>query len=139
MALVHPAAILLLELVLMLPAPFVRQELTTKLLHLDRSVFVCLVLRVHTVFQAARLPVAPEYVLLGVTRFREVEQVHRAPRALQVHTVWKDASCRKAMACARKALSLVLEVAKTDAVRFVIPTHFLRLTEPLNARLVTHL
>jgi hypothetical protein len=27
-------------------------------------------------------------------------------------------------------------VAKIDAVRFVIPTHFLRLTEPPNARLV---
>ena len=30
-------------------------------------------------------------------------------------------------------------MAKIDAVRFVIPTHFLRLTEPLSARLVTHL
>lgn len=66
-----------------------------------------------------------------------MEPVHHAPRVPQVHTVWKVASCRKAMAFARKALSRVLAEAKTDAVRLVIPTHFLRLTEPLSARLVT--
>jgi hypothetical protein len=66
-----------------------------------------------------------------------VGKPHRVPRALQVHTVWKDANCRKAMACARKVPSRVLEVVKTNVVRFVIPTHFLRLTEPLSARPVT--
>ncbi len=30
-------------------------------------------------------------------------------------------------------------MARIDAVRFVIPTHFLRLTEPPSAKLVTHL
>ncbi len=41
------------------------------------------------------------------------------------------------MAFARKGLSQFLEAVKTDAVHFVIPTHFLRLMEPLTARHVT--
>ncbi len=134
---VRPAAILLLEPALMPPALCVLQELTMKLLHPDRSISVCLVQRVRTASQAARLPAALESAPLGVTRYQEVEKAHRAPRVLQVHTVWKGASCLKVMACAKKALSRFLEVAKIDAVRFVIPTQYLRLTEPQSARSVT--
>ncbi len=100
MAFVLPAATLLLELVLMLPALFVPRDLTTKLLHLHRPIHACLALRVRTAFQDARLPVALENAPLGVTRYQEVEQVRRAPCVPLVHTVWKAASCRKAMAFA---------------------------------------
>jgi hypothetical protein len=37
------------------------------------------------------------------------------------------------MACVGKVLSPALALAKTNAVRFVIPTHFPRLMEHLNA------
>ena len=121
----------------MRPALLVPRDLSTKLLHPDRSIRVCLARRVRTASQAAQPPAALEYAPLGVTRYQEAGKPHRVPRALQVHTVWKDATCRKAMACARKVLSRVLEVVKTNVVRFVIPTHFLRLTEPLSARPVT--
>ena len=67
-AFVPPAATLLLELVLMLPALFVPRDRTTKLLHPDRSIRVCLALRVRTAFQDARFPVALENAPLGVTR-----------------------------------------------------------------------
>ena len=136
-AFVRPAAFLQLELVLMRPALFVPRDLSTKLLYPDRSIRVCLARRVRTASQAAQPPAALEYAPLGVTRYLEAGKPHCAPRALQVHTVWKDAKCRKAMACARKVLSRVLEVAKTNVVRFVVPTHFLRLTEPLSATPVT--
>ncbi len=138
-AFVRPAAFLLLELVLMHHALFVPPELSMKLLHPDPSIPVFLAPRVPTASQAAQLPAAQEYAPLGATRYQEVEKAHRARRAPQVHTASKGAGCRKAMACARKALSRVLAVAKTNAVRCVTPAHFLRLTEPLNARLVTHL
>jgi hypothetical protein len=100
MAFVLPAATLLLELVSLLPALFVPRDLTTKLLHLDRPIHACLALRVRTAFQDARLPVALENAPLGVSRHQEVEQGHHAPRVPQVHTVWKAASCREAMAFA---------------------------------------
>jgi hypothetical protein len=100
MAIVLPAATLLLELVLMHPALFVPRDLTTTLLHPDRPIHACLALRVCTAFQDARLPVVLENAPLGVTRYQEVEQVHHAPLVPQVHTVWKAASCRKAMAFA---------------------------------------
>jgi hypothetical protein len=41
------------------------------------------------------------------------------------------------MACVRKVLSPALALAKTNAVFFVIPTHFPRLMEHLNATPVT--
>jgi hypothetical protein len=138
-ACVRRAAILQLELALMHPAPFVPPELSMKLLHLEPSILVCLARQVPTASQAAQLPAALEYAPLGVTRCQEVGKGHHAPRVPQVHTVWKGANCRKAMACARKALFRALAMAKTNAVRFATPTHFLRLTEPLNARLVTRL